>query len=311
MRVLVTGGSGFLGRHLVRTLRSLPGEGLEVICHAHRTEPEPMEGVPVLRADLGDLGETDQLVRRASPDIVAHLAGRNQGNLAELLEGNVVTTGHLLESLRSLAPGARVVVAGSSAEYGASPLDPIPESAPLDPVGNYGVAKAAQDLLARAVYRVHGLPVAVARPFNLVGPGQSPAFVCGSLVSQVAAIERGERDRLQLAELGSKRDFVDVRDVASALSLLLLHPDFTGKCAGKAFNIGSGRSHSVAEVLMHLERITGRSYRVDLPETPPEVAVPSQRSDNRLLMETTGWCPSFALPQSLRDMLAAARNDRL
>jgi len=310
MRVLVTGGSGFLGGHLIRTLRSLPGEGVEVTCQAHHTIPEPVAGVTVLRADLSDQGETDQLVRRASPDAVAHLAGRNRGSLGELLEANVVATGHLLESLRSLAPGARVVVAGSSAEYGASPLDPIPESAPLLPVGNYGVAKAAQDLLARAAFRVHGLPVAVARPFNLIGPGQAPAFVCGSIVSQVAAIERGEGDRLSLAETGSRRDFVDARDVAAALSLLLLHPEFSGRCAGHAFNIGSGRSHSVAEVLMHLERITGRSYRVDLPETPPMVAVPSQRSDNRFLMETTGWCPSFTLAQSLRDMLAAARSNR-
>jgi GDP-4-dehydro-6-deoxy-D-mannose reductase len=307
MRVLVTGGSGFLGGHLIRALRSLPGEGVEVICHTHRTIPEPVAGVTVLRADLLDQGETDGLVRRASPDAVAHLAGRNRGSLGELLEANVVATAHLLESLRSLAPGARLVVAGSSAEYGASPLDPIPESAPLLPVGNYGVAKAAQDLLALAAHRVHGQPVAVARPFNLIGPGQSPDFVCGSIVAQLAAIEKGEDDRLQLDETGSRRDFVDARDVAQAISLLMLHPDFNERCAGKAFNIGSGRSHSVAEVLMHLERITGRSYRVDLPETPAPVAVPSQRSDNRLMMETTGWCPSLSLAQSLRDMLAAAR----
>ncbi|MDD1657515.1 MAG: NAD-dependent epimerase/dehydratase family protein [Methanomicrobiales archaeon] len=309
MRVLVTGGSGFTGSHLIRHLRGLPGEDLEVICHAHLAIPEPVDGVTVLRADLSDQGESDLLVRRASPDAVVHLAGTNHGSLADLLAGNVVATANLLESLRSLAPGARVVVAGSSAEYGASALDPIPESAPLAPVGNYGVAKAAQDLLARAVHRVHGLPVAVARPFNLIGPGQSPAFVCGSIVSQVAAMERGEGDLLELAELGSKRDFVDVRDVVAGMALLLLHPDFSVKCAGKVFNIGSGRSHSVAEVLMHLERITGRSYRVELPGTPPPVVVPSQRSDNRLLMETTGWCPSFTLPQSLRDMLAAARGE--
>jgi GDP-4-dehydro-6-deoxy-D-mannose reductase len=308
MRVLVTGGSGFAGSHLIRHLRSIPGEGLEMICHAHLTNPEPIDGVRVLRADLSDQGEADLLVRMASPDAVVHLAGTNHGSLAELLEGNVVATGHLLESLRSLAPGVRVVVAGSSAEYGASPLDPIPESAPLTPVGNYGVAKAAQVLLAMAAHRVHGLSVAVARPFNLIGPGQSPAFVCGSIVSQVAAIERGEQDRLQLAEMGSKRDFVDVRDVVAGMTLLLLHPAFNEKCAGKAFNIGSGRSHSIAEVLMHLERITGRSYRVDLPGIPPAAAVPSQRSDNRLLMETTGWCPSIPLAQSLRDMLAGARS---
>jgi GDP-4-dehydro-6-deoxy-D-mannose reductase len=176
-------------------------------------------------------------------------------------------------------------------------------------VGHYGVAKSAQDLLARAAYRVHGLPVAVARPFNLIGPNQSTAFVCGSIVSQVAAMERGEEDRLQLAELGSRRDFVDVRDVVAGMALLLLHPEFEEQCAGKAFNIGSGRSHSVAELLMHLERITGRSYRVELPQNPMAVAVPTQRSDNRLLMETTGWCPSFTLAQSLRDMLAAARSE--
>ncbi|MDD1653435.1 MAG: NAD-dependent epimerase/dehydratase family protein [Methanomicrobiales archaeon] len=307
MRVLVTGGSGFGGRHLIRHLRGIPGEDLEVICHVHTSTPEPVEGVRILRADLSDQGDADQLVRRASPDAVVHLAGTTHGSLADLLASNVVATANLLEALQHQAPGARVLVTGSSAEYGASPLDPIPESAPLAPVTHYGVAKAAQVLLAQAVHRAHGLPVAVARPFNLTGPGQSPAFVCGSVVSQVAAMERGEGDRLQLAELGSRRDFVDVRDVAAAMALLILHPDFTGRCAGKAFNIGSGRSHSVAEVLMHLERITGRSYRVELPENPPPVAVPSQRSDNRLLMETTGWCPSFTLSQTLRDMLAAAR----
>jgi GDP-4-dehydro-6-deoxy-D-mannose reductase len=130
----------------------------------------------------------------------------------------------------------------------------------------------------------------VVRPFNLVGPGQSDAYVWGNIVRQVARIEGGRQEEISLANLTSRRDFMDVRDLASACWSLANLPDFRDRCAGRAFNMGSGRNHSVVEILEMVRKITGRPFPV------------------LLLTATCGWKPALPLIQSLKDMLAYERD---
>jgi GDP-4-dehydro-6-deoxy-D-mannose reductase len=224
-----------------------------------------------------------------------------------LLDANVVATQNLLDAACALENPPRVIVTGSSAEYGYAGTGPIAESAPLRPVGAYGVSKAAADLLARSYAAVRELPVAVVRPFNLVGPGQSDAYLCGKIARQAVEIDLGHRDEISLSDLSSRRDFVDVRDMVAACWSLASIPDFGNRCAGKAFNIGSGNARSVADVLEIVSKITGKRYPVLLPDQEPPVAVPTQRSDNTLITATCGWKPSLTLSQSLKDMLAYER----
>ena len=306
MRVLVTGAGGLAGRAMVRHLLGPEGDR-EVIAVYRKNLPAPSDRFNPVKLDLLDREKTLARVREAGPAIILHLAGVNHGTLEDLLAGNVIATRNLLEAACALRDPVRVLATGSSAEYGYAGPGPIPESAPLSPVTPYAVSKVAADLLARSYAVTRELPVAVVRPFNLVGPGQADAYVCGRIVRQVAEIEGGRREEISLADLTSRRDFIDVRDLASACWSLAGLPDFGDRCAGKAFNTGSGKDHSVAEVIELVRKVTGKRYPVVLPEEGRAIPVPVQRSDNSLITSTCGWKPAIPLIQSLRDMLAYER----
>ena len=307
MRVLVTGAGGLAGRAMVRHILASGGDA-EVFGTYRKNLPGPSDRFTPVKLDLLDREKTHVTVGKAGPEIIIHLAGRNHGSLVELLEGNVIATRNLLDAACALKGPARILVTGSSAEYGYAGEGPIPETAALHPVGPYGISKVAADLLALSYSAVRHLPVAVIRPFNLVGPGQSDAYVCGRIVCQAVEIEEGRREEISLGELTSRRDFIDVRDVAAAAWSLATLPGFPDRCAGRTFNVGSGKAHSVADILGILRKITGRRYPVLLPDREPPIPVPSQRSDNSLVTATCGWKPSVTLTQSLKDMLAFERD---
>ena len=152
--------------------------------------------------------------------------------------------------------------------------------------------------------------IAIARPFNLAGPGQPESFVCGRIVKQVMEIEQKTRMAIELRETLSARDLIDVRDVVRGYWALVSHPDFTGDCAKKAFNLGSGNAYPVSTIISLIEQITGNQYKVQLPDTLPSIPVPTQRSDNTRISGLTGWKPEISLKETLRDMIAAARGMR-
>jgi GDP-4-dehydro-6-deoxy-D-mannose reductase len=306
MRVLVTGAGGLAGRAMVNLVHGPEGEQ-EVFGVYRRNLPAPSDRFTPMKLDLTDREKTLARVKDSEPEIIIHLAGRNHGTLEELLSGNVIETRNVLDAASAIRNQVRVIVIGSSAEYGYAGSGPIPESAPLRPVGGYGISKVAADLLARSYFMVRHLPVTVVRPFNLIGPGQSDTYVCGKIVKQVTEIEEGKREEINLSEIGSRRDFVDVRDLVYAIWGLASLPEFPDRCAGKAFNAGSGKDHSVADILEIVRKITGKRYQVLLPEREPPVPVPTQRSDNSLITATCGWKPAISLAQSLRDMLAFER----
>jgi nucleoside-diphosphate-sugar epimerase len=115
------------------------------------------------------------------------------------------------------------------------------------------------------------------------------------------------QESLSLLETRSARDFLDVRDAVAGYWAIIAHPEFSRACAGKAFNLGSGTPHSVAEVIAALETITGRHYPVTLPKKVPSVIIPTQQSDNSRVQSLTGWAPHIPLRDSLSDMLETAR----
>ncbi|NLX50048.1 MAG: NAD-dependent epimerase/dehydratase family protein [Methanospirillum sp.] len=311
MRLLVTGASGFTGRHLLLRLAE-PGCPCPEVVTAFRTIPQgtPGTGVTPVRGDLTDAGATVRMVREAAPGAVLHLAGLNAGPLRDLLEVNVAGTGNLLDAVVAEAPSARVLVVGSSSAYGFAGEAPVPETAPLRPAGPYGVSKAAQALLALRYHAVCRLPVAVAVPFNLVGPGQPESYVCGRIVAQALEVAEHRREEVELAGLGSRRDFVDVRDAVAAYLRLLLADGFDDRIAGRMFNVGSGSARSVGEVLEIAGRAVGTELPVRLPDEIPPDPVPSQAADTSRIRETVGWAPAIALETSIRDMVAHARGRR-
>lgn len=307
MTVLVTGATGFTGSFLVR---HLVASGIQDIAGIARTVPSAVAQDPPLNVsacDLTDQQHTREVVRKICPDHVIHLAGLNYGSQQELDRVNGNGTRNLLDAVMDANPACRILIVSSSAVYGYAGRTPLGEDTPLQPLGAYGLSKVHQEEAARAHRNAFGTNLAIARPFNLIGPGQPDSFVCGRIVRQAVEIERGKRRALGLLETRSYRDFVDVRDAVKAYWALLSHPDFNSACAGNVFNIASGTAHPVSDVISLMETITGRIYIVDLPEDPPVIPVPYQQGDISRIGKATGWQPEISLKQSLADMMKAER----
>ena len=307
MRVLITGASGFTGRAMVRYLTSQSNVEIACLARADNSGLFRSARISWFFANLLDRDALGSAVASAKPEAVLHLAGLTRGTLTALQAANVEGTKNLLDAVVQSDPSCPVVVVSSSAVYGYAGAGPILETHPLKPVSDYGISKARQEALCTGYMNKEVWRLAIARPFNLVGPGQPDSFVCGRIIRQVIEIEQGKRDVLDLQETGSFRDFIDVRDVVQGYWSILSNPEFDHVCAGNTFNLGSSYPKSIADVIYILEEITGNEYPVHLPEERALVPVPYQRSDNHRIFAATGWKPSIPLSASLRDMLDVAR----
>jgi GDP-4-dehydro-6-deoxy-D-mannose reductase len=302
VRVLITGASGFVGRHLAAVSRREQAETVGV--GRVRPADEPPEFAVV---DLADAAAIARVVRSVRPDRVFHLAA--QASVADswaapdaTIAGNLATTRNLLEAVLGEAPQARVLVACSGEEYGPVPAErlPVGESEPLRPQNPYAVSKAAVDLLCGFYADAHGLAVVRARAFSHCGPGQSDAYVVGAFASQIAAAEADGRDVVELAtgDLRPRRDFTDVRDVVEAYWLA------AALAESGPYNVCSGRSTAIADILAMLASHTKLeiNQRTD-PQRERRHEVMDVRGSNEKLVAATGWQPVIPLARTLADTL--------
>ena len=306
MKILVTGAAGFTGGYMMEFLATHKGVHPIALIRSESSELPKISGVSWVTADLLDRDRLFDTISAVCPDAIIHLAGLPRGTLDALLMTNVTGTRNLLDAGMQANPDCRVLVVSSSAVYGYAGRAAIPESAPMKPLSDYGLSKMNQDTLSMMYHEIKGAAVAVARPFNLVGPNQSGSFICGRIVNQVAEINQGQKTDLDLLEIQSYRDFIDVRDVVRGYFALVSHPEFSQYCAGKAFNLGSGIACSISEIISTIEAITGNHYTIRLQTVPPSIPIPTQQSDNSRITATTGWMPMIPLKVSLIDMLDAA-----
>lgn len=304
VRALVTGGAGFVGRHLVALLAK---QGCRVVS-LDRRSPAPA-GASGISADLGDASAVERAIGESAPDLVFHLAARTPANApestpAEWLGGDPVATFHLLEAVRAKAPRARVLVVSSSAVYGHVPAGELPtrEDAPLQPVTLYGIAKAAVELVALRFHAAHALHVVRARPFNLVGPGEPPGMLTTMLAVQVARIADGEDPPVvHMRHRATLRDYTDVRDAVRAYWMLLE----TGT-PGEAYNVCTGRAVDIGCLAERLIALAGVEARIEETAPGPDAGdILAQAGDARKLHEATGWAPEIPLDRSLADLLGS------
>ena len=307
MKVVITGASGFTGAHMMRFLSTCEDIVLTGLARGSSSSATNPTGKSWVSADLLDSDHLIDILDNICPDAIVHLAGRNHGAFKDLLETNVVGTKNLLDAAIKANPECQILVVSSSAIYGYAVRTAISEDTLSKPLNEYGISKSAQDTLSLMYNEINGAQVAVARPFNLIGPEQTDSSVCGKIIQQIVEIEQGKKETLDLFEISSSRDFIDVRDAVIGYWTLISHPKFAHACSGRAFNIGSGKASAIHEVIKLIEKITGDHYRVRLADIHTSIHSQSQRSNNSRINAITGWKPAIPLQDSLRDMLKAAR----
>jgi len=296
----ITGAAGFSGRCLSAYLRTLPHTprlvGLDV-------QENAALGLDAFHAlDLADADAVSRLAAVEPPRWIIHLAGLMPPAPEEAMwRANVGGTVGLVAGLRRAAVRPlRIVSIGSAAEYAPGLCSPIDEDAPTGGGSAYGNTKAAQSLVTLQMAAQSGCSGVVARTFNLLGPGLSGHLVAGSLVRQFVHAD-GDRP-IRVGNTHTSRDFVDVRDAVRAYWLLAVNETANG-----IYNVCSGRSVSIGELLESLVKASGRAPAI---ENDPTLVRPSDPlevvGDPCRLLQATGWRCEIPLEQSLRDMVAAA-----
>ena len=292
-RILVTGSSGFVGRHLLPLLKSsFPG----VKIFAERVDVTKRDAVV-------------QVVRGAQPDACIHLAAISSVVAAKrhpepTWRVNLEGTLNIAEAVLEYAPGCRLLFASSSEIYGGSFTrgQPLDESALLAPMNNYAATKAAADLALGSLAN-DGLRVVRLRLFNHAGPGQSEAFVVASFARQIAQIEAGRQPpRLLVGALDSQRDFLDVRDVGSAyVACLRAAPKLP---PGAILNIASGIPRRIGDILDELINISGLQPEIIIDAARTRsFEIVSASGDAARARQLLGWSPKTPWIQTLADVL--------
>jgi GDP-4-dehydro-6-deoxy-D-mannose reductase len=291
VRSLITGGRGFVGTWLAEHLRE-QGDAVVAIDY----EVDVTDPVALLDA-----------VTAAAPDAIYHLAalthvGESWKDPLQVLQVNVIGTAALLAAARQCGTDPRVLVTSSAEVYGAvtdpslMPLDELTPTAPLTP---YAASKLAAEAVVGQAFRGHGQEVIVVRPFNHIGPGQTPNFAVPALAKRIVEAGRRGDGSIAVGNLAARRDFTDVRDVVKAYRMLI-----ESGTRGEVYNVCSGHDVAIEEIANTLLRLAGTSLELKTdPTLARPVEVPVLRGDPTRLQLATGWKPEIPLEQTLADVL--------
>ena len=311
MKILVTGFSGFVGRHFLDYLEENAVEA-DLLGVGRSALGFPLDGLRHVRAayqslDLLNKGGVDEIIYGFQPTHILHLAAYSSVGFSwqkpvESFMNNTNVLLNLLEQVRTLKLKCRVLSVGSSEEYGNVQAEAVPlrEDAVLRPVSPYAAARVAQEMLSRVYAEGYGLDIVMTRSFNHIGPYQRDVFAIPSLARQLTAIRyRGAAPRLVTGDRGVVRDFVDVRDVVRAYHGLLLHGQ-----PGETYNVCGGRGVTIDGVIALMQELLGT--RAELV-TDPALIRPSENrviiGSNDKIRQATGWSPRLSLRESLEGIL--------
>jgi GDP-4-dehydro-6-deoxy-D-mannose reductase len=292
VRALITGGKGFVGQWLAAHLKDL-GDEVAVID---------------LETDVADGAAIRRVMTDVGPDAVYHLAamthvGESWEDPSQVLRVNVLGTAEVLAAARAAPPSPRVLVVSSAEVYGTVTPGQLPlgESTPAAPASPYAASKLAAEVVAMQAWRGFGQPVIVVRPFNHIGPGQSPSFFVPALAKRIVEARRTGARSLRVGTMTTRRDFTDVRDVVVAYRALL-----DRGTPGDVYNVCSGTDVAMSDVAVQLMELAGVELSLETdPELVRPVDVPVLRGDAARVHAATGWRPTIPLARTLADVLAS------
>lgn len=294
MRAVITGANGFVGRHL-RSHLELHGDevlGIDREC------------------DVTDLQSISTVISSFEPNAIYHLAalthvGDSWDHPEEFNRVNVEGTRNILTSAAMLEHPAKVLFVSTADVYGVvSESDlPLDEERIASPANPYSKSKFAAEMLCKAA--AGSQEVVIARPFNHIGPGQSPQFVIPALISRLLHATTARTTEIPVGDLSTRRDFCDVRDVVKAYRSLIEH----GK-SGEVYNIASGTDVAIEDIARQLVALLAPNVKLVIDETLLRpIEIPVMRGSYKKVHAATNWKPSISLETSLGDAISELRSN--
>jgi len=313
-RILVTGGAGFVGRHLVAALAARNPDS-DIIVGVYDEYPQfSGDRVRTVSFDILNADQVTTAVRAEKPTHLIHLAaysdvGSSHRHLRRTWAVNLDGTLNVVLAIMEAAPECRLVYCSSSEVYGRSFLagKPLDETALLEPNNPYGASKAAADVMVGQMVQ-QGLRAVRVRPFNHTGPGQSVNFVIPAFAAQIARIERGAQPpTISVGNLSSQRDFLDVGDVVDAYCSIVAR--FDAMPPNCVMNLASGQPVSIADILKML--VSQSSRKIEIVQDPARARssdTPIAVGDARLARKLLEWEPRVKLSSTLASVLIYYRS---
>jgi len=300
-RALITGSQGFVGRCLREELER---NGYEVI----GLDLQP--GDKTVQADLLNVDALTKAVQETAPNVVFHLAGQANVGLSwkipqRTIEINLIGAINLMEAVRTYDPTTRMVLVGSSDQYGnlGEAGRFVSETLEMHPQTPYAASKKAQEEMAVVYVRAYDMNICMTRSFNHYGPGQREGFLVSDFSAGIARVEKGQQFCLKVGNLTARRDFTHVRDIVRAYRLIAENGQ-----SGEIYNVGSGITYSAQEVLDKLLFLAMVPVRV---EQDPAKLRPSDTPviccDHGKLTRDTGWMPEIQMDGALKEVLESWR----
>lgn len=289
-KLLLVGGTGFVGSHM--------SAASEAICEVVSTGRD---------VDVRNLNQLSVLIGEVKPDQVVNFAAvttlrESFENPRDTYDINFLGTLNLLIALREHHFVGRMLFVSSSEVYGLLGEHelPVSETRIPKPLSPYAVAKIAAEALCYQWSQTENFEIAIARPFNHIGPGQNARFAIADFGRQVAAIKLGLSEPvIHVGDIDTTRDFTDVRDVVLAYRLLLEQ----GK-NGEVYNVCSGKERSIRLLIERMCELAG--VNVELRPDQARLRLSEQRrvcGSNDRLVTDIGWLPNYPLDQTLSDIV--------
>lgn len=325
MRVLITGGTGFAGRHLAKHLSECGDDVAVTYRPGSEDRPESNNSpnsdtfeaaseiqlpktAQSLALDISNRESVEQIIQLLKPDAVYHLAAMTfvpdaEKKVKEVFDVNAWGTLNLLEAVEKHSPESRILAVSSSEVYGEPRPGslPITEASELRPISTYGVSKSTADLLSGKFSFRNSLHVVRARPFPHLGPGQSSRFAISSFARQLAMIKLKKAEPvIMVGNLEAKRDYSDVSDIVRGYREGLLN----GK-KGDAYNFCSGQSIEIGELLQRLIKVSELDVEVrEDPERLRPVDIMDLYGSHEKASRDFGWKPRINLDGTLHSLFA-------
>lgn len=294
MRILILGADGFIGRAVTSAFSKEHD--------VYTASRDGSDGPKSVKLDLLDKPAIGKTLDSVKPEIIINCAGVVENSDKAKL--NIEFTHNLLETAsKSGLEFKKIFVSGSASEYGVvSPQDiPVKETTALNPNSIYGQSKAEEVKLALD-YQQAGLPVVVGRIFNPIGVGMHPRFLIPSMLTQLKKFKNGEAKSIEVSRLDSKRDYINVKDVARAIK------EISEKDTKyDVYNIGTGQGTSNRELINILAKELKLEKMPSIAETSrqPEQLIANQADITRLRTDL-GWQPVCTIEETVKEIVDAS-----